>query len=64
MDELICMKMLKINVNFRIKMKTSFYFIELQLVFSNIDFLEDDRINSHKNALNHCRVQRYNENKL
>ena len=34
MDELICMKMLKININFRIKMKTSFYFIELQLVFS------------------------------
>ena len=34
MDELICMKMLKINTNFRIKMKTSFYFIELQLVFS------------------------------
>ena len=34
MNELICMKMLKINTNFRIKMKTSFYFIELQLVFS------------------------------
>ena len=69
MDELICMKMLKININFRIKMKTSFYFIELQLVFSkslsfavtlirpknsvyleNIDFLEDGRINSHRNT--------------
>ena len=34
-DELIYMKMVKNNVNFRIKMKTSFYFIELQLVFSN-----------------------------
>ena len=34
MEELKCMKMLKININFRIKMKTSFYFIELQLVFS------------------------------
>ena len=34
MDELIYMKMVKNNVNFRIKMKTSFYFIELQLVFS------------------------------
>ena len=69
MDELICMKMLKININFRIKMKTSFDFIELQLVFSkspsfavtlirpknsvyleNIDFLEDGRINSHRNT--------------
>ena len=69
MDELICMKMLKININFRIKMKTSFYFIELQLVFSkslsfavtvirpknsvyleNIDFLEEGRINSHRNT--------------
>ena len=69
MDELIYMKMVKNNVNFRIKMKTSFYFIELQLVFSkslsfavtfmrpknsvyleNIDFLEDGRINSHRNT--------------
>ena len=29
------MKIVKINVNFRIEMKTSFYFIGLQLVFSN-----------------------------
>ena len=69
MDELICMKMLKININFRINIKTGFYFIELQLVFSkslsfavtlirpknsvyleNIDFLEDGRINSHRNT--------------
>ena len=35
MDELIYMKMVKNNVNFRIKMKTSFSFIELKLVFSN-----------------------------
>ena len=34
-DELIYMKMVKNNVNFRIKMITSFYFIELLLVFSN-----------------------------
>ena len=35
MDELIYMKMVKNNVNFRIKMQTSFSFIELKLVFSN-----------------------------
>ena len=35
MDDLIYMKMVKNNVNFRIKMKTNFYFIELKLVLSN-----------------------------
>ena len=35
MDELVYMKMVKNNINFRIKMKKSFYFIELQLVLSN-----------------------------
>ena len=35
MDELTYIKMVKINVHFRMKMKTKFYFIELQLVFSN-----------------------------
>ena len=39
MDELTYIKMVKINVNFRIKMKTNSYFIELKLVISNsLDF--------------------------